>query len=408
MRIDGVYMKRDGFLKDVISGDRVNDRDRWLLRGQFLYQPTDSFSVRIIGDYSKRNEECCSAVYLPTRDYTATGSNTGVSSPSTIARIERGLGAIINDDPYDRDVVDHARPQLQQRRRRLRRFGEINYDFGGAELTSITAYRVNDFERGQDADFNNLDILFRDGSGGSANRFKTFTQELRLQGKAFGDRLDWLVGGFFMAENLRVKDNLSYGADYERYANCLVANNFVNGTGQAALLQTSNPTCFNTAVAGGVRTSLEALFTSLAGNPTAQAAVAAQIGVLSAFARLPADAFVPANFGAAPFTNGGFTNVSLANGGGLRTFNGVATDDLYEQKDTNWSIFTHNIFSITDRLKLTAGVRYTRDKKKLDVDLSDNNTLCSFFSAVPSLASLQTLPCVIPSAPGGVFLAKRH
>ncbi len=402
-RIDGVYMERDGFLKDVISGDRVNDRNRWLLRGQILYQPTDSFSVRIIGDYTKRNEECCSAVYLPASDYTATGANTGINQPSTIARIERGLGAIINDDPYDRDVSITPGRSYNSDVVDYGISAEINYDFGGAELTSITAYRFNDFERGQDADFNNLDILYRDGSGGSANRFKTFTQELRLQGKAFGDRLDWLVGGFAMSENLRVKDNLAYGADYERYANCLVANNFVNGTGQAALLQTSNPTCFNTAVAGGVRSSLEALFLANAGNPAAQAAIAGQIGVLSAFARLPADAFVPANFGAAPFTNGGFTNVSLANGGGLRTFNGVATDDRYEQKDTNWSIFTHNIFSLTDRLKLTAGVRYTRDKKKLDVDLSDNNTLCSFFSAVPSLASLQTLPCVIPSTPGGSF-----
>src|SRR4051812_15187150 len=52
-RIDGVWMKRDGFLKDVISGRRVNDRDRWLLRGQVLFQPSDDFSFRLIGDYSK-------------------------------------------------------------------------------------------------------------------------------------------------------------------------------------------------------------------------------------------------------------------------------------------------------------------------------------------------------------------
>src|SRR3546814_7674234 len=33
-RLDGVYTKRDGFLRDVISGRRFNDRDRWLARGQ--------------------------------------------------------------------------------------------------------------------------------------------------------------------------------------------------------------------------------------------------------------------------------------------------------------------------------------------------------------------------------------
>ena len=89
--------------------------------------------------------------------------------------------------------------------------GEVVYDLGGAELTSITAYRYNKYIRGQDADFNNLDILFRDDDGGAFNRFKTFTQELRLQGNAFGDKLDWLVGGYYANEKLRVDDNLAYG-----------------------------------------------------------------------------------------------------------------------------------------------------------------------------------------------------
>src|SRR5690242_13761286 len=67
-RLDAVFMKRDGFLKDDISGRRVNDRNRWLLRGQLLFQPNDNFSFRIVGDYTKRNEECCGATYLPAHD----------------------------------------------------------------------------------------------------------------------------------------------------------------------------------------------------------------------------------------------------------------------------------------------------------------------------------------------------
>ena len=403
-RIDGVYVKRDGFLKDVISGRKVNNRDRYLIRGQLLYQPSDNLSVRIIGDYSKRNEECCAAVYLPTRDFTATSTNTGINQPSTIARIERGLGAVINDHPYDREVSITPGRDFRSDVVDYGLSAEINYDFGAAELTSITAYRYNDFRRGTDSDYNNLDLLYRDGSK-AFTRFKTFTQELRLQGTAFNDRLDWLIGGFYMAEKLRVKENFHYGNDYSAYANCLIANNFVNGTSQPALLQTSNPTCFNTAVAGGVRSALEAQYLAAAGNPALQAALAAQFTVLSAFARLPNDPFVAANFSAAAFTNSGFTNVSLAFGGGLRTFNGVASEDEFVQKDTNFSVFTHNIISLTDRLKLTLGVRYTHDKKTLDATLRDNNTLCAFFSGTPSLTTLQTLPCLIPSAPGGFYSA---
>src|SRR3546814_20602694 len=64
-RLDGVYTKRDGFLRDVISGRRFNDRDRWLARGQLLFEPTSDLSVRLIADYAKRNEDCCAAVIQP-------------------------------------------------------------------------------------------------------------------------------------------------------------------------------------------------------------------------------------------------------------------------------------------------------------------------------------------------------
>jgi hypothetical protein len=33
-------------------------------------------------------------------------------------------------------------------------------------------------------------------------RFRTFTQELRLQGSAFNGFMDWLVGGYFASEDL--------------------------------------------------------------------------------------------------------------------------------------------------------------------------------------------------------------
>jgi outer membrane receptor protein involved in Fe transport len=345
-------------------------------------------SVRLIGDYSKRDEECCAAPYLPAQDTTASGGSV-IESPSTIAGIERALGAIINDDPFHRHVSITPGRSYRSDVKDYGLSGEVVYDFGGAELTSITAYRFNKYVRGQDADFNNLDILYRDDDGSAFNRFKTFSEELRLQGNAFGDRLDWLVGGYYANEKLRLKDNLAYGADYARYANCLVANNFAASPliPDSILQPGTSATCFNTAVATGVRSALE-----LSGNP----ALLAQVPVLSAFARLPADAFVPVNFGATPpFVNSGFANLTSP----LLSLNGTALNDLYDQSSNNWALFTHNIFSITDRLKVTIGARYTHEKKKLDADLTDNNTICTLLSGT----ALQTLPCVSPSVPGGAF-----
>jgi outer membrane receptor protein involved in Fe transport len=412
-RLDGVYVKRDGFLKDVISGRRINNRDRWLLRGQVLFQPNDNLSLRIIGDYSKLNEECCGATYLPAEDVTANGG-TVTTGPSSIAAIERGLGGIINDDTYSRRVSITPGRDYASRVRDGGISGELNYDFGGAELTSITAWRYNKYTRGQDADFNNLDILYRASDGGSFNRFKTFSQEVRLQGHAFANKLDWLVGGYYANEKLAVDDNLAYGADYARYANCLVGGSFVAGGAPSSLLAPgASPTCFNTAVATGVRAQLINGFNAAsAGAAAAQAAgnaalaaslgttaanLAGQIGALSAFARLN-NVGVPfplPDFSVAPFTNSGFSNLTSP----ALTLNGVALNDSYRQTSNNWALFTHNIFSITDKLKLTLGARYTHEKKSLNALLLDNNTICTLLSG----SALQQLPCVIPSASGGTL-----
>jgi outer membrane receptor protein involved in Fe transport len=368
-RIDGVYLKRDGFLKDVVSGRDVNDRDRWLLRGQMLYQPTSDITDRIVVDYTRRREECCAAPFLPTQDTIATGSGV-VHQPSTIAALENALGGELQDDPYRRRVSITPGRDYDSNVDDWGVSNELDWDFGAAALTSITAYRYNDYVRGQDADFNKLDILYRDSDGGSANRFKTFTQELRLNGKAFADRLDWLVGAYFANEKLRVKDNLAYGADYSLYANCLVGENFAALTGQAGLVDPSNPTCFNPAVAGGLLAS--PLF------PAEQKPVLAAFAKLGSFAGL---------------TNSGFTNLALAGGAPMLSLSNTALDDLWNQKSTNWALFTHNIFTIADGLDLTVGARYTHEKKTLDASLADNNFLCGAFSG----SALQQLPCVNPT-----------
>ncbi|HEU4497707.1 MAG TPA: TonB-dependent receptor, partial [Sphingomicrobium sp.] len=389
-RIDGVWMQRDGFLEDVISGRDINDRDRWMLRGQLLFEPSSDLSIRIVGDYAKRDEECCGAPYLPAFDYAG-----GVTFPSSIAAIERGLGATISDDTFERDTAITPGRSYRADVKDYGLSGEVVYDFGGAELTSITAYRYNKYIRGQDADFNDLDILFRDDDGSAFNRFKTFTQELRLQGEAFGGRLDWLVGGYYANEKLAVDDNLSYGDDYARYANCLVAANFAaSPLIPDALLQPStdpNSNCFNPALA-----------------PLVLPGTGAQAPVFAAFAELPINLGPPfgvVNFGAAPFNlNSGFANLGRLLTGQTLTLNGQAIDDSWRQSSNNWALFTHNIFDITDQWSVTVGARYTKEKKKLKADLRDTNALCTIISASP-FAALQALPCVSPSVPGGSFVA---
>ncbi|HEV2748100.1 MAG TPA: TonB-dependent receptor [Allosphingosinicella sp.] len=376
-RIDGVYLKRDGFLEDVVSGRDLNDRDRYLLRGQLLFEPNDNLSIRLIGDYSNRDEECCGAVFLPASDAVTDGSGGFTVQPSTIAGIERALGGIISDDTFERVTAITPGRNYRQDVEDYGLSGEVIYDFGGAELTSITAYRSNDYVRGQDADFNNLDILFRADDGGARNKFETFTQELRLQGEAFGGRLDWLVGAYYANEKLTVDDNLHYGNDYERYANCLLFAAVL----PSALAPTPTGSCVNVPVVQG---TIDFLISLPPTDPRR-----ANIPLLSALIANP--------------LRPGFGSLAAVFGQPTLPFGGTGLQDHYEQRSRNFAFFTHNIIELTDRVNLTLGLRYTNERKTLDAVLTDDNLLCSFVSASP-LAALGTLPCVIPSVAGGSFV----
>lgn len=385
-RVDGVVMKRDGFITNSITGEKANDRDRYLLRGQLLFQPADATSVRLIGDYAKRDETCCAAPYLPTSDFTTAGRVASTTKP-----LVQALGAVINEDTYARRASWTPGFGYQSDVKDWGASGELVHDFGGAELTSITAYRYNKWTRGTDADYNNLDFLHRSPDGTSFNRFKTFTQEMRLQGEALDGRLDWLVGGYYANEKLKVSDNLSYGSDYERFANCLLIN--------SALPQALAPSpiagssCINTAVVGGAISQLTAQRTALlgAGVPTTDPRI---IGLSTNISLLGAVVANPAR--------PGFGSIAAALGVPSGTLNNVGLLDVYNQTSNNFALFTHNIFDLTDRLKLTLGLRYTRETKELNARFSDNNQICRALLGSP-LAALQQLPCLNPSVPGGNF-----
>ncbi len=219
-RLDGVWTKRDGFVEDVISGRKVNDRDRYLVRGQLLYTPNDDLEIRLIGDFAKRSEECCASTYLPFRtSFRDAQGNVQVTNANPIVSVIRGLGGVISDDTYARETSITPGRDYRSDVTDWGLSGELNWALGFADLTSITAWRDWKVSSGQDADFTNLDILYRDNQ---TRRFQTFTQEIRLNGTLFDDRMDWLVGGFYAHETLNLFDNLKYGADYMRYANALV------------------------------------------------------------------------------------------------------------------------------------------------------------------------------------------
>ncbi|WCT72434.1 TonB-dependent receptor [Sphingomonas naphthae] len=378
-RLDGVASKRDGFFTDVVSGRDINNRDRYLLRGQLLYAPRDDLSVRLIGDFSNRHEECCVGGYLPQRNLTRAADGSVVTGASTVAALGRALGGIIETGRDNRTV---ALTPGQSFRGDVRDSGvsaEVTAGLGGATLTSITAYRDWRWLRGQDADFASLDLLTRRSDGSAGQRFKTFTQELRLQGDAFADRLDWLVGGYFASERLTFRDNQAYGADYDRYANCQLFNSVL----PAATLPAPTGNCVNSAVLTSAIAGLQAI-------PAAQR-TAAQASQLATLAALNTDPARP-----------GYGSLAALLGLPGYSFTGRGLTDRYAQTSRNMALFTHNVVKLTDRLSATVGLRYTWERKSLDARLTDTNPLCGALAASSYVGAGSA--CVLTSVAGGALV----
>jgi len=64
--------------------------------------------------------------------------------------------------------------------------------------------------------------------------------------------------------------------------------------------------------------------------------------------------------------------------------------DVFRQRATNYALFTHHVFALTDRLSLTGGLRYTHETKSLDATFASDNPGCSSALSIhgPALATV--------------------
>ncbi len=370
-RIDGVTVNRDGFYKNVTQGGgseaRANDRNRYFIRGQLLFKPSDKLSFRAIGDFSRRNESCCAAVYYNQVETTDPTANAAAVAPffvtsnadgavatnatNRVVDILRRQGAAYplagnTPNPFNREV---AITPGQTFRNLTKDYGgslQADWNLGGATLTSITAYREYKSGNAGDVDYTNVDLTHRAADGNAYRQFHTFTQEARLQGSLFHDKLDWLVGGFYSNEKLLLSDNVVFGAQYGTFAACRLVANISPALAQQGLGQTG---CL---------------------SPTGRATVLGAFG------------------GAGPLITGALDRLTggAGVGAGVNSVGDLAS--FYRQKSENYAFFTHNIFHLTDTLSITAGLRYTHERKSFSAKFNNNNTICPVQQA--ALAPLTT------------------
>jgi iron complex outermembrane recepter protein len=211
------HRQRDGFY-DVFngggprpSGDEDPDRNYDTVRGQLVFTPGDDLDIRLLADYTKRDENCClapNAVVGPSGAIVdALAPDAGVLRPPNPDEF-----IAFGNRPTDQEVTDMGVS------------AEVNWDLdalGGATLTSITAWRDWETENGQDSDFSTADLLYRPPGGLFSNEFGQFSQELRLGGQM--GIWNWLVGGFYADEDITSRSALLHGSSLEPYISLLLS-----------------------------------------------------------------------------------------------------------------------------------------------------------------------------------------
>ncbi|WP_439567843.1 TonB-dependent receptor [Sphingopyxis sp.] len=301
--IGGSYNRRDGYAQDLKLDTDVNDRNRWGVRGQLLFEPTDALSIRLIGDYDKIDENCCIA------------GNVIAGPTVAITNALAGGPSVDANNPFSYNVYNNFLSSNE-----IENYGgsaQIDYDLGTMALTSITAYRQVKALTNQDSDFTGADLI---GENSQDLGIDTFTQELRLTSD-FDGPVNFLLGGYYFNEKIDQKNDIRFGTQFRPYGDQLIRAASGNALNVALLEQT---------------------FGALEGAPTRY------VGTF------------------------------------FRAGNGL--DEAYRMKDEAFSIFGTLDFEVSDRLTLTLGGNYTKDRKNFSTNVISTDVFSGINLDAPQYA----------------------
>ena len=244
-RLYAVDRQHQGF-NDVRVGagprtlTRDYDENFHSLRGQLLITPTNNLDIRVIGDYTQRNENCCTAVTVVRNPGIASLLDTFAGGP--------GQGIIPKADPSRRLVYSNRNTPQKITDKGLST--EVNWVtpwFNNATFTSITALRQWSAETGNDLDFSTAAIGYQPFGPQDRVRFRTLSQELRLSGNT--DKFDWLGGVYFSNEHLQRTAAITLGPAYEPYLSTATLFGIAAAL-PPGLISTANPQNFLAQSAG--------------------------------------------------------------------------------------------------------------------------------------------------------------
>lgn len=217
-RLSGSWHERDGFMENPFTGDEAQNRDRYSLRGQLLWDINDDASLRVIVDKSHSDEKCCAAtpLFYGPAQAAINGIDGGdfelPSSPYAYGGMPEAAGAI--RDVFDRkyaanipyiDKVDDQGISAQ-----------LDWDLGETTLTVIASSRNYENFQQLDADHSSADIITR------IQNFDNDEKSFEVRWASSGSNtVDWTIGAFVFDQAIKFDSPLPFGAGLRAYADIL-------------------------------------------------------------------------------------------------------------------------------------------------------------------------------------------
>ncbi len=177
LRVSVASTTYDGLIHDKFLGVDLNGRDEQLVRARFLWKPNEKFSAYIIADAQSSNQK--------------SGSWTSRVAPAgtNFANLNAAQGIVPSPD----NLTNAAGGAFYNKSEQKGISGQLDYDLGWAQLTSITAYRGWLSSDNNDPDI--LPINYLDRNSG-ISRLRQLTEEARISSPA-NERFEWLGGIFY-------------------------------------------------------------------------------------------------------------------------------------------------------------------------------------------------------------------
>jgi len=178
LRVASHYADRDGFIRNLVDGRRLNQYRDAGVKAKLLWAPSETFSAYLIADYSDQDDPFRIA---PIVNVEPGGAIEQFFLDYGVTHIgPKNDKAIIDGPVFGR--TDYKGVSLQ-----------LDWELGAHTLTSISSWRESDREYNLDTDSTPVDLFNTNYSNGTQG---SYTQELRLTSGSDA-RIQYVAGLYY-------------------------------------------------------------------------------------------------------------------------------------------------------------------------------------------------------------------